>query len=354
MKKLRLLLVVSILIGLFAGCSEEKQKLYVLNWGEYIDPELVSKFEEEYDVDVVYEEVESNEVMYTKISSKATKYDVAFPSDYMMERMISEDMLLEIDKNIVTNFDKVDSKYYQLTDFDSAGQYYVPYFTGSIGILYNKDSVDEKDLTGWEVLWNDKYENQVYMYDSIRDAIAVGALYNDYSINTTDATELEEIENSLAELNSNLRGYGTDDLKNLVSSGDGSMAVVYSGDYIVTYDDQMSTMDEVNVDYFVPESGTNVWLDGMVIPSTSQNSELANKFINFMLENENAKQNAEWVGYTTTHAEVYEEFVNSDEEIYKTVGYVLPNDIFENSEAYSYLGEDATQEYSEIFVRVKK
>lgn len=353
MKFFKIVLALSLVTLITACGSDDRETLYVLNWGEYIDQDLVAKFEEEYNVKVVYEEVESTEAMYSKISSKAVTYDVAFPSEYTIELMIKEDMLHEIDKDIVTNFKNIDSKYYELTDFDSSGQYYIPYFTGSIGIMYNKDLVDEKDLDGWSTLWNNKYENQVYLYDSIRDTMSVGAYYNGYSINTTNDDELAVIEDSLSKLNENARGYGTDDLKSLVAAGDGAMAVVYSGDYLVTYADQIESASSVNVGYYIPEEGTNVWLDGAVIPNTSQNQELANKFINFMLDEENAKQNAEYVGYTTTNAKAYESFIESEDSLYQTEAYSIPEEKLSKSEVYKNLELEYNQIYSEIFIRVK-
>ncbi len=353
MKILKSLLVVFLLVVMSACGGDDREKLYVLNWGEYLDPELISAFEKEYNVKVVYEEVESTEAMYSKISSNATAYDIAFPSEYTIELMIQEDLLNEIDKDIVTNFSNVDSKYFELTDFDSNGSYYAPYFTGSIGIMYNKDLVAESDLNGWSTLWDKKYENQVYLYDSIRDTMSVGALYNGYSVNTTDKDELAKIEKSLSTLNSQVRGYGTDDLKNLIAAGDGAMAVVYSGDYLVTYADQMETSGDVNVGYYIPEEGTNVWLDGIVIPKSSKNTELANKFINFMLDAENAKINAKYVGYTTTNAKVFEELISSNDEIYQTNAYSVPNEIAANSEVYKNLDLEYNELYSEIFIRIK-
>lgn len=353
MKIIKFLLAFSLVLGI-SGCgSDDRETLYVLNWGEYIDYTLVEKFEEEFNVKVVYEEVESSEAMYSKISSEAVTYDVAFPSEYTIELMIQEDMLHEIDKDIVTNISNVDNKYYELAKFDTEGKYFVPYFTGSVGIMYNTDLVDEKDLTGWDVLWSEEYKNQVFLYDSIRDMMSVGAYYNGYSLNTTDENELKDIEKSLSELNDNARAYGTDDLKNLVAAGDGAMAIVYSGDYLVTYADQVETGTDVNVDYFIPEEGTNVWLDGVVIPRTAQNTDLANKFINFMLDGENAKVNAEYVGYTTTNADVFDQFMDDGDEIYQTEAYSIPDDKFSKSEVYKNLEVEYNQMYSEIFIRVK-
>lgn len=353
MKILKVLLATTVLIGIVGCQKDDRETLNILNFGEYINPDLVSKFEDEFNVKVVYEEVESSEGMYSKITSGAVDYDLAFPSEYVIELMKTEGLLNKLDNDIIVNKKNIDNKYYDLIEFDTEGEYFVPYFTGSVGIMYNKDLVDEKDLQGWGTLWNKKYENQVYLYDSIRDMIGIGALYNGYDINTKDETELKDIEKDLIELDKNSRGYGTDDLKNLVAAGDGAMAIVYSGDYLVTYEDQMATGGEVNVGYYVPEAGTNVWIDGIVNPTTSKNPELANKFINFMLETQNTVENCDYVGYTTTSKTVFEEFINSDEEMYKLEAYSLNDDTFSKSESYRSLGVEYTQIYSEIFTRVK-
>lgn len=352
MKILKSFTVLVLLMFLFVGCGSNKEKLYIINWGEYMDQELISQFEEEYNVDVVYEEVDSNEAMYTKIKNGSSAYDVAIPSDYMIEKMINEELLNKIDYSEMENNANIDPKYYGLTTFDTAGEYYVPYFTGTVGIMYNTDLVDEKDLTGWDVLWNKKYSDSAYLYDSIRDTMSVGALYNGYSINTTDPKELEQIEKDLTELSGKVQGYGTDDLKNLIAAGDGSMAVVYSGDYLVTYQDMVDNDIDLNVGYFIPNEGTNVWVDGMVIPTTSKNSEMANKFIDFMLDGDNAKQNSEWVGYTTTNLVAFDLLVGTN-PIYDTEAYVIPQEKFDNSEVYVDLGQDGNETYSEIYIRIK-
>ncbi|MFV0499773.1 MAG: PotD/PotF family extracellular solute-binding protein [Bacilli bacterium] len=352
--KYKLILGLMSALLIFASCgSDNRQTLNILNWGEYIDQELVKKFEKEFNVRVIYEEVESSETMYSKISAGAIKYDIAVPSEYTIELMIEENLLSEIDTSIVTNTDNLDPKYYELTEFDKEGKYFVPYFTGNIGIMYNKDLVDSKDLDGWNVLWDEKYDNQVYLYDSIRDTMSVGALYNGFSVNTKDKNELDKIKTSLKKLNENARGYGTDDLKNLVSVGDGAMAVVYSGDYLVTYNDYIESKSDMNVGFYVPDEGTNIWLDGLIIPKTSENKELANEFINFMLNEKNALKNAKYVGYTSTNIRVNENLLNSGDKLYKTEAYMLPSDKFNKSEVYKNLGLEYNQMYSEIFTSIK-
>ncbi len=352
MKLFKVLLGSVLALGLVA-CGEAKEKLFILNWGEYMDDSLVEKFEKEYNVDVVYEVVESNEAMYSKIVAGTTNYDIAIPSDYMLEKMAGEGLINELDLSLLDVEGNVDPKFYDLTDFENDENYYIPYFYGSVGILYNTDLVDEKDLTGFDVLWNDKYENQIMMYDSIRDVISIGALKNGYSINTTNEGDLAVIEADLKAQSELNNGYGTDDIKNMVASGNIALAPTYSGDYLMVLYDAEETGTEANVGFYIPEDGTNVWVDGMVIPTTSNNSELAHKFINFMLQPENAKQNAEWVGYSTTHPVVFEEFVAEDPEYYLQPAYTIPEDIYAVSESYKDLGTEMYQLYSDIYTSVK-
>ncbi len=352
MKLFKVLLVSVLTLGLVA-CGESKEKLFILNWGEYMDDSLVEKFEKEYNVEVVYEVVDSNEAMYSKIVSGTTNYDIAIPSDYMLEKMYNEELLIELDKSLLDVEGNVAPKYYELTDFENDENYYIPYFYGSVGILYNTNLVDEKDLTGFDVLWNDKYDNKIMMYDSIRDMVSIGALKNGYSINTTNAGDLAVIEADLKAQSELNNGYGTDDIKNMVSSGNIALAPTYSGDYLMVLYDAMETGVDAEVGFYIPESGTNIWVDGMVIPKTSKNNELAHKFINFMLQPENAKQNAEWVGYSTTHPIVFEEFVNEDSEYYLQPAYTVPEDIYNVSESYKDLGTDLYQLYSDIYTSVK-
>ncbi len=351
--KLFKILLASVLLIAVSGCSSSKEKLYILNWGEYMDLELIEKFESEYDVEVVYEVVESNEAMYSKILAGTTSYDIAIPSDYMLEKLADENLINQLDLSKLDVEGNVDSKFYDLTTFTDDDSYYIPYFYGSVGIMYNTDLVKESDLDGWDILWNDKYANQILMYDSIRDMISIGALRNGFSINTTDEEELAIIEKDLKKQNELNNGYGTDDIKLAITSGNAALGPVYNGDYLMMLNEYLDNDEEVNIGYYVPKEGTNVWVDGLVIPSTTQNEDLAHKFINFMLDSENASQNAQWVGYSTTHPVVYDELLNQDEDYYTDNAYSLDEEIYQNSESYVDLGTEMYQVYSDIFTRVK-
>lgn len=311
MKKLLMVVSVMLIVVALTGCGSAKTKMYVLNWGEYMDPELIEAFEDEYNVDVVYEEVGSNEEMEIKIKSGITAYDIAIPSDYMIDKLRQQDLLKEVDFDLLTNLDDV-----TLTDdvtglYDGKGYepYIVPYFWGTIGVMYNTETVTEAELTGWDVLFNPDTTLKVGMYDSSRDSVAAALLYLGYDVNSNDSTELAEAEQALKD--ANIEIFGEDNLKGHIIQGNLDVALVYSGDYF----DELYAAEEDEVEpnfgYFVPET-TNVWVDGFVIPSTSEQTDLAHDFINFFLQEDVAEQNADWVGYAPVLDEVYATLVGDD------------------------------------------
>ncbi len=280
-----------------------KQTLRVFNSGEYIDMDLVSQFEEEYNCEVVYETYDSNESMYTKLQSGST-YDILVPSDYMIERLISEEYLHQIEWNYIKNKDAIIPKLVEDNLYDPGSRYSVPYYWGNVGILYNKNIVDKKDLeAGWEVLRNTKYKGQVYMYDSERDSFMVALKALGYSMNTKDKGELQEAYEWLINQSETMDPvYVGDDVMDNMISGNKAMAVVYSGDaaYVINENEDM--------DYYVPEEGTNQWYDAMVITKYCRNTELAHQFINYFLNEDVAIQNTEYIGYDSAVKSVYEYF----------------------------------------------
>lgn len=283
-----------------------KPVLRVFNSGEYVDSKLIENFEKEYNCKVVYETFDSNESMYTKLQSGA-KYDIVVPSDYMIEKLIKEEYLQPVDWNQITNKDKIVPKLLD-NNFDSNNRYTVPYYWGSVGILYDKTIVDKKDLKeGWNILKNQKYSGQIYMYDSERDSFMVALKALGYSMNTTDKKQLDEAYNWLIEQSETMAPvYVGDDVMDNMISGNKAMAVVYSGDGAYIID------ENENMDFFIPEQGSNVWIDGMVITKDCQNTKLAHKFMNYFLEHDVAVVNTEYIGYDSAVQSVYEYF--RDEE----------------------------------------
>ena len=298
----------------------ETQELVVLNWGEYMDPDLVDQFECEFNVDVVYQEVGSNEEMESKILSGTADYDVVFPSDYMIDKLRQQNLLNEIDfsKLPALNDSAILPAVSDLYSDKAYAPYMVPYFWGTIGIMYNTDNVDLADLTSWNVLFDPATPYDIGMYDSSRDAVAAALLALGYSVNSNVTSELNEAEALLSAGVYEI--FGEDNLKLQVIQGNLDMALVYSGDYF----DELYVAEEegldINFDYYVPET-TNVWIDAMVIPTTSNNVDLAHTFINFLITEEAHEQNADWVGYAPVLTSVFNTLTDPDGDY----GYDYPN-----------------------------
>lgn len=297
-------LAVAVFCGARFSTISSKPVLRVYNSGEYMDTSLIEDFQKEYNCKVVYETFDSNETMYTKLQSGA-EYDVIIPSDYMIERLISEDYLQPIDWKLITNKDKIIPKLLK-NDFDPDNKYTVPYYWGTVGILYDKTVVDENDLKeGWNILRNKKYSGQIYMYDSERDSFMVALKGLGYSMNTRNKDELKQAYNWLIEQNNTMKPvYVGDDVMDNMISGNKAMAVVYSGDgsYVINENDNMG--------FFVPDQGSNVWTDGMVITKKCKNTKLAHQFIDYFLSYDVAEQNTDYIGYDSAVKSVYEYFKN--------------------------------------------
>ena len=260
----------SLLAGMLSGCGgSSKPTLKVYSWGEYIDTSLLSKFEKEYNCKVVYETFDSNESMYTKIQSGET-YDVLVPSDYMIERLVKEDELQPIDWSLIPNADGLDPEVMG-REFDPDNTYSVPFFYGTVGFLYDTTVVDEADVqAGWELLRNEKYAGNIYMYDSERDSFMIALKALGYSMNTTDKAEIDEAYNWLIEQRNTVSPvYAGDDVIDNMISGNKAIAVVYSGDasYIMS--------ENEDLEYSAPEEGTNIWQDAMVITKDCTQTQLA-------------------------------------------------------------------------------
>lgn len=318
--------------------------LRVFNSGEYIDSELLDRFEKENNCDVVYETFDSNETMYTKIQS-GSEYDVIVPSDYMIERLMKEEYLQEIDWSLITNKDKIIPSLLE-NNFDPENKYAVPYYWGTVGIVYDKTEVDEKDLkAGWDVLKNKKYSGKIYMYDSERDSLMVALKALGYSMNTDNKSELDEAYQWLVEQQETMKPvYVGDDVMDNMISANKLMAVVYSGDgaYIISENEDMG--------FIVPEQGSNVWTDAMVITKHCENTELAHKFIDFFLQEDVAIQNTEYIGYDSAVQSVYEYF--RDEEYEGNPG-CAPDTSNEKNEEFKDREQDIKEYCASLWTKVK-
>ena len=327
-----------------AGGGGSKNTLTVYNWGEYIDPELIDQFEEETGIKVIYETFDSNEAMMTKISQGGSAYDIAVPSEYAIEMMLEDDLLVELDHSKLPNLQNIDPYFLDLP-FDPGNQYSVPYFWGTLGLVFNPNLVeDHLDFTSWEQLWDESLRNKVFLFDGVREVIGMGLNSIGYSLNMKDEAILREATDHLKTLTPNIKAIIGDEITNLMVNNEAAVALTFSGQAA----DMMWENEEL--DYAVPEEGSNLWFDNMVIPKTSKNVDGAHKFIDFMLRAEVGAQNADYVGYSTPNAasmDLLDEEVVSDERFYPNL------EMRDRLEVYEDLGLEWIGRYNELFLEFK-
>ena len=350
MKKLiAMLLVASTCSLLFTACrgsaGASEEVVYVYNWGEYIDPETIEMFEEETGIKVVYDEYETNEIMYPKVASGAATYDVVCPSDYMIEKMLQNDLLAEINFDNIPNISNIGDQYMEMSkEFDPENRYSVPYCWGTVGILYNKTMVDEP-IDSWSVLWDEKYENNILMQDSVRDAFMVALKLNGHSMNTLDETELAAARDLLIEQKPIVQAYVVDQVRDKMIGDEAAIGVIYSGEAIYTQ------RENPNLVYVIPKEGTNVWIDSWCILKDAQNKENAEKFINFMCRPDIALMNFDYITYSTPNDAARE--LIEDEDI-RNSEIAFPNLAdYNNLETFKYLGEEGDSLYNDYWKEVK-
>ncbi len=345
--------VIGILLGAFlvavlcTGCGQKAAasgEVVVYNWGEYIDPEVLTMFEEETGIKVIYDEFETNEIMYPKVESGASVYDVICPSDYMIAKMIQNDLLTEINFDNVPNYSNIDPAYIeQSKEFDPQNKYSVPYTWGTVGILYNKNMVTEP-VDSWNILWDEKYAGNILMQDSVRDAFMVAEKLLGYSLNTTDPAELEAAKKLLVEQKPLVQAYVVDQARDKMIGEEAALAVIYSGEYLYT------KSENENLAYAIPKEGTNVWIDSWVIPKNAPNKENAEAFINFLCKPEIAKMNFDYITYATPNmaaTEMLDDEIKNDTALFPDLSAL--NDL----ETYVYIGEDGDDLYNSMWKEVK-
>ena len=334
-----------ILTGCGSSGSGENGEVVVYNWGEYIDPETITMFEEETGIKVVYDEFETNEVMYPKVEAGATAYDVICPSDYMIQKMIDNDLLAEINFDNIPNVKNIGQQYFeQSKEFDPENKYSVPYCFGTVGILYNKTMVDEP-VDSWSVLWNEKYADNILMQDSVRDAFMVALKLNGYSMNSVEESELETAKNSLIAQKPLVQAYVIDQVRDKMIGNEAAIGVIYSGEAIYTQ------RENPDLEYVIPKEGTNVWIDSWVIPKNAPNKENAEKFIDFMCREDIALMNFEYITYSTPN--VAAQALIEDEDI-KNSKIAFPDlSQYDNLETFHYLGEEGDELYNNLWKEVK-
>jgi len=297
MKKILLTALCLILVlssALFFSACSSKTKLFVYNVGDYIHPDVVGMFEEEHpEIKVVYEMFDSVEEMYMKVSNGTSPYDVIVPSDYMLAQMIDEGLLNKINFDNIPNYKNIDPAMANL-DFDPNGEYTVPYMWGTMGILYNTKMVDE-EVKSWDILWDEKYQNNVFMLNQERDMVSIALKKCGYSMNSNNDSELAEAEQALKDQRKIVKAYCGDEIKDNMINGSAAMAIVWSGDAYFCIE------QNPDLAYAIPEEGSNLWFDCMAIPTTSTHQREAEMFIDFMSRPDIAKLNAEYIGYSTAN-----------------------------------------------------
>ncbi len=291
--KIGILAIALFLSLLLASCgeNEKKNELNVCNWGEYIDPKTVKMFENETGIKVNYNTVPTNEELYSKIRAGGVRYDVIFPSDYMISRMIDEKMLQKIDYKNVPNFKYIDDTFIN-PPYDPTNEYSAPYQWGTVGIIYNKKMVKEK-VDSWDILWDKKYKGQILMFDNSRDAMGIALKKIGASYNTADKKQLKRAADLLKEQKPLVQAYVMDQIFNKMESNEAAIAPYYAGDLIV----MLETNPDLALAY--PKEGSNLFVDAMCIPTACKNKEAAEKFIDFMLRPEIMAMNTIEVCYSS-------------------------------------------------------
>ena len=327
------------------GAVSSGEQVIVYNWGEYLDPDVIDMFEEETGIHVIYEEYETNEIMYPKVQSGAIAYDVVCPSDYMVQRMIENNLLAEINFDNIPNIKYIDNIYMDLsTQFDESNRYSVPYLWGTVGILYNRTMVDEP-VNSWGILWDEKYKDSILMQDSVRDAFGVALKYLGYSLNSTDLDELEEAKKLLIEQKPLVQAYVVDQVRDKMIGNEAAIGVIYSGEALYCQE------ENPDLEYVIPKEGSNLWIDSWVIPKNARNKGNAEAFINFLCRPDIAKMNFEYITYSIPNS-AGRALIEDDWMRNSTIAFPDISQL-ENCETFRFLGDENEVIYNELWREVK-
>lgn len=326
-----------------SGSESSSKDLIIYNWGDYIDPKLITKFEKKTGYHVIYETFDSNEAMYTKLKQGGTNYDLAVPSDYMITKLRKDKLLDKIDTKKLSNFKYIGQEFLHKS-FDENNEYSVPYFWGTLGIVYNDKYVKPGEISTWNDLWRKKYRGQILLVDSARDIMGLALVSMGHSMNTTNSSYLKAAKNKLDKLGPNVKAIVADELKMYMAQNEAWIGVTYSGEAATMMDENS------HIHYVVPEQGSNLWFDNIVIPKTCKNKRGAYQFINFMLEPKNAAQNAEYIGYATPNLaaqKLLPKDIRNDQQFYPDMKTL------KNLEVYRDLAKEKVQEYNDLFLEFK-
>lgn len=319
------------------------EKLIIYNWGDYIDPDLISKFEKKTGISVVYETFDSNEAMYTKVKQGGTAYDIAVPSEYMVEKMQAAHLLDKINHQKIPNLKYV-GKGFLNKPFDPKNQYSVPYFWGTLGIVYNDKFVKPGEIKTWNDLWNKKYKRQILLVDSARDTMGMALVSLGYSMNDTNNLDLKLAKTKLDGLSPNIKAIISDEMKMYLVQNEAAIGVTWSGEA------HEMMANNKHLHYLVPAPSSNMWIDNLVIPKTAKHKKAALKFINFMLEPKNAAQNSDYIGYSTPN-EAAKKYLPKSE--IKNKQFYLDSAHLRNLQVFRNLNNSITQNYNDLFLEFK-
>ncbi|MGO3017937.1 MAG: ABC transporter substrate-binding protein [Anaerococcus sp.] len=321
----------------------ENNTIYFYNWGDYIDPEILKDFEKETGYRVIYETFDSNEAMMTKIEQGSTSYDLAVPSDYTVEMMKEKDLLIPLDHSQIQGLENIDDEFLDLP-YDRGNEYSVPYFWGSFGIVYDNTKYKEEDFKSWRNLWDKKFENEILIFDGARETLGIGLLANGYSLNTKDEKILKNVRDDLKPFMNNVKAILADEIRMYMIQGEASVGITFNGDASIALG------ENENLSYTIPEEGSNIWFDTLVIPKTSKNKKGAYALISYLLRPDVAAKNAEYIWYSTPNKEakkLLSKEALEDEALYP------PDDIVNKLEVFENLGQETTILYNDLFLELK-
>ena len=348
LKILALVLVSCLALGV-AGCGggdKKEEVVYVYSWGDYLDPETLKIFEKETGIHVILDEYDTNESMYPRVAEGAVHYDVLCPSDYMIQKLISNNLLQPLDFNKLPDAKKnIGEEFFKQSEsFDPGNKYAVPYCWGTVGIIYDKTKVTDP-VDSWNILWNEKYKGQILMQDSARDAMMIPLKLMGRSMNETDKNVLTEAQAMLVKQKPLVQAYVVDEVKEKLIGSEAAMGVVFSGEALIVL------RENPNMAFAIPKEGTNFWIDGWVITKDAQNVDNAHKFIDFMCRPDIAVMNFDYLGYSTPNTAVKE--LEEDEDI-KNSPIAFPSpETYAGQETYQYLGNEMDEYYNSLWMKVK-
>lgn len=344
---LSLLLALSLCLTLLplTACSST-EKLYLFNYGDYIDPEVYKLFEEEYGITVVVDEYAAPEDMYAKFTSGTAAYDLICTSDYMVEKLIEGGYLAPLDYASIPNFSNIDEKQVDaLKTFDTDLKYTVPHFWGTVGLLYNTETVDAEDVKSWDVLFSGEYSGKIIMPNSERDAMLTALLKLGYDPNTTVKSELDAAAALLKEQKKDVQAYLLDEAARVkLESGNADIAVIYNGEAYLAFE------SNDKLDFVIPEEGTCIWLDAFAIPKDTANKANAELFLNFLCREDVAKMNFEYIYYSTPNKAVVDSL---DEELLAETAIFPDASVYENATVFKYLGKEIEEYYATLWKTIK-